>query len=125
MKQFDTIAAVSTPPGVGGIAIIRVSGSEAEEIAQNIIRTKSGMPLKELDSHKLTLCDVMNSQGELLDEALVAVMRKMLILIYTLWREDCFYDPTHVWKQNDKSEKQRPELLLSTTNAEGNQIKPE
>lgn len=58
-------------------------------------------------------------------KALVAVMRKMLILTYTLWRDDCFYDPTHVWNQKDKSDKQRPELLLSTTNNEGNQIKPE
>nr|QGT51186.1 tRNA modification GTPase MnmE [uncultured Firmicutes bacterium] len=75
MKLFDTIAAISTPPGVGGIAIIRVSGSEAEQTAQKILRTKSGKPLTELDSHKLTLCTVLGADGQALDEALTAVMR--------------------------------------------------
>lgn len=49
-------------------------------------------------------------------KVLVAVMRKMLILIYTLWRDDCVYDPKHVWNQKVKSDKQRPELLLSKNN---------
>lgn len=31
-------------------------------------------------------------------KALVAVMRKMLCLIYTLWQTDCDYDPAHQWK---------------------------
>jgi len=33
----DTIAAIATPIGKGGVGIIRVSGSEAAAIAKNII----------------------------------------------------------------------------------------
>lgn len=75
MKLFDTIAAISTPPGVGGIAIIRVSGNDAERIAQTVLRTKNGKLLTELESHKLTLCAILDADGQALDEALVAVMR--------------------------------------------------
>jgi tRNA modification GTPase len=38
MKLNDTIAAVSTPPGRGGIGIVRISGSQAREIAEKILR---------------------------------------------------------------------------------------
>lgn len=75
MKLFDTIAAISTPPGVGGIAIVRVSGSDAEQIAQKLVRAKNGKPLTELETHKLTLCTVLGTDGQAIDEALVAVMR--------------------------------------------------
>ena len=33
--DFDTIAAISTPPGEGGIGIVRLSGDEALDIAKN------------------------------------------------------------------------------------------
>ena len=36
--EEDTIAAVATPPGEGGIGIIRISGSKAEEILNRIFR---------------------------------------------------------------------------------------
>lgn len=77
MKIFDTIAAIATPLGSGGIAIIRVSGENAEEIAQRVITTKSGKPLTELDSHKLTLSDIHkpDNRTDAIDEALVSVMR--------------------------------------------------
>ena len=76
MKEFDTIAAIATPVGVGGIAIIRISGEGAEESVSGIVFPKSGKKLSELESHKLTLSDIRRtSDGELLDEALVVVMR--------------------------------------------------
>lgn len=34
--EFDTIAAISTPPGEGAIAIIRLSGDEAIQVADRI-----------------------------------------------------------------------------------------
>lgn len=77
MKIFDTIAATATPLGSGGIAIIRVSGEDSEAIARKIIRTKSGKPLKELESHKLYLAAVHRPEkpDELIDEALISIMR--------------------------------------------------
>lgn len=76
MKAFDTIAAIATPMGVGGIAIIRISGGTAEEITGKIAFPKNGKSISALESHKLTLADIRRmADGSVLDEALVAVMR--------------------------------------------------
>ncbi len=75
MKVFDTIAAIATPIGVGGIAIIRISGDAAEECAENIVFPRCGKAISSIESHKLTLCEVRKKSGTVLDEALVAVMR--------------------------------------------------
>lgn len=77
MKLHDTITAIATPIGSGGIAILRISGADAESIVQKIIKTKSGLPLKSIESHKLTLSDVhiLGNSDIIIDEALVAVMR--------------------------------------------------
>ena len=40
--EFDTIAAISTPMGEGAIAIVRLSGDEAVEIADKIFKSPSG-----------------------------------------------------------------------------------
>ena len=42
MRDFDTICAIATPIGEGGIAIIRVSGENALEIVSKVFRAKSG-----------------------------------------------------------------------------------
>ncbi len=76
MKVFDTIAAIATPIGVGGIAIIRISGSDAEAICEKIVFPKCEKTISQLESHKLTLSEIKKpDSGEILDEALVAVMR--------------------------------------------------
>ena len=77
MKLHDTITAIATPIGSGGIAILRISGTEAEQIAQKIVRTKSQRSLNELESHKLTLTDIhlLGQPNVIIDEALVTVMR--------------------------------------------------
>ena len=45
MNHLDTIAAISTPYGKGGIAVLRVSGSEAADVAQKVFVPKSGKKL--------------------------------------------------------------------------------
>lgn len=77
MKIFDTISAIATPIGSGGIAIIRVSGENSEEIVQKIARAKNGKSLSEIQSHMLTLCDIHRPHDKdfIIDEALVSVMR--------------------------------------------------
>ena len=76
MHEQDTICAVSTPPGEGGIGIIRISGKDAVLIASGIFRprTKGGTVLGA--SHTLRYGHVVDpSTGALVDEALVSVMR--------------------------------------------------
>jgi len=70
MNQFeDTIAAVSTPPGYGGIAIVRLSGPEAFRLASRL--TPFGV--EGMADHTARYC-VASWAGEALDEAIVLKM---------------------------------------------------
>ena len=66
----DTICAISTPPGVGGIAVARVSGPQAIEVTSRIWQ---GRPLDGVDSHTAHLGNVTDSRGEMLDQAVATV----------------------------------------------------
>ena len=48
MKIFDTIAAISTPQGTGGVAMIRISGTDALAIAASVFKPVSGKSLAEV-----------------------------------------------------------------------------
>ena len=66
----------STPPGEGGVAIVRLSGPDSERIAGEIFR-RSGGRNGALRSHTLHYGTIRNPQsGELLDQALGVLMRK-------------------------------------------------
>ena len=54
MNNLDTIAAISTPYGKGGIAVLRVSGSEAADVAQRVFSPRNGKKLSECASAKAT-----------------------------------------------------------------------
>ena len=69
---MDTICAVSTPHGMGGIAVIRVSGDDSLAMVQQ--RWK-GKPLSEMVSHTAHLGHIVDSHGEILDEAVLTVFR--------------------------------------------------
>lgn len=70
----DTIAAIATPTGEGGIAVIRVSGDEAVPISERIFRGK--MKLTEVPTHTVHYGFIVDpSTGVRTEEALVTVMR--------------------------------------------------
>lgn len=73
--QNDTIAAIATPPGQGGIGVIRVSGAESFALVQPLFRFSgqaNGLP----PSHLLTYGRIVDpATQETLDEVLVAFMR--------------------------------------------------
>jgi tRNA modification GTPase len=69
----DTIAAISTPPGEAGIGIVRLSGPRAEAIARRVFRPRR--PRDPWQSHRLFLGHVLDSQGHVLDEVLLTLMR--------------------------------------------------
>ena len=66
----DTIAAISTSPGVAAISIIRVSGQESLKIVNKIFK---GKDLTKVDSHTIHYGHIIN-KGEIIDEVLVSVM---------------------------------------------------
>lgn len=72
----DDIAAISTPPGEGGIAIVRLSGSGVIEKMDHLFRPRrAGTALAGRPSHSLTLGWLTDNSGEIIDEVLVSVMR--------------------------------------------------
>ena len=52
MNLLDTIAAISTPYGKGGIAVIRISGSEAISVAEKMFSPKNKRPLSDIESNR-------------------------------------------------------------------------
>ena len=75
MSIGDTIAAIATPPGAGGIGVIRLSGPRAEEIARLLFR--SCHHASEFKSRLLYHGDIVSpGQSTVIDEVLIALMRK-------------------------------------------------
>lgn len=69
----DTIAAISTPVGEGGISIIRVSGDDAIAVAQKIYR---GKDLNKVQTNTINYGHIIDpDNGEEVDEVMVSVMR--------------------------------------------------
>jgi len=69
----DTIAAISTPLGEGGIGIIRVSGPEALQITSRIFKAKRG--IKSFESHKMVYGYIFDQYGQMVDEVLFCYMK--------------------------------------------------
>ncbi len=76
MFEQDTICAVSTPPGEGGIGIIRISGKDAFVTAQRIFRPRRSGQFNPASTHSLHYGLIVDpGTGETVDEVLVSVMR--------------------------------------------------
>lgn len=72
--KFDTISSISTPVGEGAIAIVRLSGDEAIDIADRLYKGKKS--LKEVDSHTINYGHIVDPKtNEVIEEVMVAVMR--------------------------------------------------
>lgn len=68
----DTICAISTPPGAGGIAVVRLSGPKALVIADKIWH---GKKLADVPSHTVHLGDIVDTDNNILDQAVATVFR--------------------------------------------------
>ena len=75
MILHETIAAISTPPGEGGISVIRISGDKAIEIADSIFKSPKGKKLTEVKSHTIHYGHIMSADDYVIDEVLVSVMK--------------------------------------------------
>jgi tRNA modification GTPase len=67
-----TIAAISTPPGLGGIAVLRVSGADAEKIALQLINV--GGANSELE-HRRAMVTQIRVVGEIVDDVVLTFFR--------------------------------------------------
>jgi len=72
MDNSSTICAISTPPGVGGIAVARVSGPDAFHIVQQIWKGKN---IADMKSHTAHLGTILDNENNPLDQALITIFR--------------------------------------------------
>lgn len=75
MQQGDTICAVATAKGEGGIGIIRISGNNAQLVAAKVFRAASGKDLAEYKSYQAVYGHIVASDGKIVDEAIALIMR--------------------------------------------------
>ena len=69
----DTIAAIATPPGEGGIGIIRISGERAKEVMDRVFVPANGKPV---ESRRMTYGTVVDPEdGRKIDEVLCVYMK--------------------------------------------------
>ncbi len=75
MLNPGTIVALSTPPGSGAIAVLRLSGPQALEIVTPFFKTKGVNSLTEIPANKNNFGRIETKDGELLDEVMLCVFR--------------------------------------------------
>ena len=73
----EDIAALATPPGTGGIAIIRMSGEQViEKIADCFVSEKGKAPLTGKGAYTLNLGWLLDEEGQKIDQVLIGIMKK-------------------------------------------------
>lgn len=70
MNLSNTIIALATPPGVGAIGVIRLSGEDAIVLADRFFH---GKPLNEQPSHTIHFGTIRDETGRIVDEVLVSL----------------------------------------------------
>lgn len=81
MKILDTVAAVSTPYGKGGVALIRISGSDAVAVADKVFRARSGRALAGTEHARMVYGEIFmpreNNKDDMLsvDDVMTVVFR--------------------------------------------------
>ncbi len=75
MKEFDTIAAISTSIGEGGISIIRISGDKSIDIVDSIFVGKNNRKLHDFKSYTMRYGHVVDKNGSRLDEVIISYMK--------------------------------------------------
>jgi tRNA modification GTPase len=73
LNLHDTIVAISTPPGRGGLGVVRLSGPQARPITERILRFSSGHEWRPWSS---ALADLTDMNGEAVDQAVVTFFEK-------------------------------------------------
>ena len=73
--QGDTISAIATAQGEGGIGIIRLSGDQAVEIAAKLFQPVSGRKLTDYETHRAIYGRIIDEDGRIIDEAIALLMK--------------------------------------------------
>jgi tRNA modification GTPase len=76
MKEFDTICAIATPIGEGGVAIIRISGEKALNIASKIFMPKNNYDIQKMSTYTMKYGNIVDLKNrEIIDEVILSYMK--------------------------------------------------
>ena len=75
MIQSDPIVALATPPGVGAISVIRISGDDTLEIISKFFNSSSGKILKKQKNQTVHLGEIVEND-QIIDQVLVSIFKK-------------------------------------------------
>lgn len=75
MRDYDTVAAISTAVGESGVSIIKISGERAKEITAKIFKLKNGKSFMDAKPWTIEYGHMYNLQGSMLDEVLVSYFK--------------------------------------------------
>lgn len=76
MKEFDTICAIATPIGEGGIAIIRISGERALNIASHIFKPKNNYNIENMQTYTMKYGSIVKLENnDIIDEVILSYMK--------------------------------------------------
>lgn len=71
---MSTVAAISTPNAVGGISVIRISGSDAFAVSDRVFRSYSGKKVTDMDGYTCAYGEI-SENNEKLDDVVLTVFR--------------------------------------------------
>jgi tRNA modification GTPase len=76
ISTSDTIAAIATPPGMGAIAVLRISGSNAFSLLKQIFRTQKNahVDIDNLQSHTMRFGTIVHNEA-IIDEVLISIFK--------------------------------------------------
>lgn len=74
MISQETIVALASPAGAGAIAVIRLSGTEALTIAEQVFQSVSGKSLSKQKTHTIHLGNIID-EGKVLDQVLLSIFK--------------------------------------------------
>lgn len=72
-EEQDTICALATPMGVGGLGVVRLSGPQAFAVADAVTRRANYTPCAAYAGYTLHRADVIEAEGEVIDDVLLAI----------------------------------------------------
>ncbi|MEG0613739.1 MAG: tRNA uridine-5-carboxymethylaminomethyl(34) synthesis GTPase MnmE [Clostridium sp.] len=75
MKDFDTIGAISTSIGEGGLAVIRVSGDKSKKLVDNIFRAKNGNSIMDMKTYTMRYGYIVDNNDNHIDEVIISFMK--------------------------------------------------
>lgn len=76
MKEFDTIAAIATALGEGGISIIRVSGEKALELVNSIFVAKNNKDILDMNTYTMKYGHIVQKDSKnIIDEVIISFMK--------------------------------------------------